>query len=261
MRKWLGLMLAVALVAPADALAERAVSLRGSPASMQGQNGIARDLGLDFYRTAGDIRAAVSRGELVRLEANDDYAVADFVRHPYLQPELVLFVERLSKQYREACGQRLVVTSAVRAINEQPGNSHALSVHPAGMAIDFRVSDRQTCRSWLEGALLNMESQGLLDVTREYRPPHYHVAVFPREYAAYAAERMTIEEEERLAAAEIEAREWLESEALAFAAADARGKVQRGADDTTGTDPRFLALALLVVGIPVGVRYLVKRTR
>ena len=261
MRKWLGLMLAVTMVAPGDALAERSVSLRGSPASMQGQNGIARDLGLDFYQTADDIRAAVSRGELVRLEANEDYAVADFVRHPFLQPELILFVERLSKQYREACGQRLVVTSAVRPINEQPGNSHALSVHPAGMAIDFRVSDRQACRNWLEDAFLNMEAQGLLDATREYRPPHYHVAVFPREYGEYAAERMAIEEKERLAAAEIEAREWLEAEAVAFAAADARGGVQRRADDTTGTDPRFLALALVVIGIPVGLRYLVRRIR
>ncbi|HYW06042.1 MAG TPA: hypothetical protein VE913_03745, partial [Longimicrobium sp.] len=66
-----------------------------------------------------------------------------------------------------------------------PGNAHTLSVHPAGMAVDFRVSRNAECRTWLEGTLLGLERAGVLDVTRERMPPHYHVAVFPDAYSAY----------------------------------------------------------------------------
>jgi hypothetical protein len=57
------------------------------------------------------------------------------------------------------------------------------------MAVDLRVSSRKACRSWLEGRLLEMEEEGLLDVTREKHPSHYHVAVFPSPFMAYAEAR------------------------------------------------------------------------
>jgi hypothetical protein len=190
-------------------------SLRGSRAAMVEQNRVAQDHGLTFFRTEAEIRAAVERGELKRLEGNDDYAVADFVRWPYLHADAALFVERLAAQYREACGQRLVVTSGVRPTNRQPSNSHQLSVHPAGMAVDLRVSDRASCRSWLETAILNMEGRGLINGIREFRPPHYHIAVYPGPYRAWAEERMALEAEER---------------AIEEAAAQARLEAKRGAD-------------------------------
>ncbi len=55
------------------------------------------------------------------------------------------------------------------------------------------MSKRAACRSWLENTLLALERQGLLDVTRERWPPHYHAALFPVSYMAHV---------ERLAAAE-----------------------------------------------------------
>jgi hypothetical protein len=177
----------------------RSASLRGSPASMVEQNRVAKAHGLSFYRTAGEIRAAVASGELLELQGNADYDVADFVRFPYLHPAAVLFVERLAHQYREACGQKLVVTSAVRPSSGQPRNAHALSVHPAGMAVDLRVSDRASCRSWLESAVLGMERRGLINGIREFHPPHYHVAVYPDQYLAYAAERIAAEDAARAA--------------------------------------------------------------
>jgi hypothetical protein len=182
----LGLTMIVSLAGvPAAIAASPAPSLRGSPAAMVQQNRVAQDHGLDFYRSSADIREAVARGDLVELTGNEDYAVADFVRHPFLQPEAKLFVERLAAQYRKACGQKLVVTSAVRPSNGQPSNAHQLSVHPAGMAVDLRVSDRASCRSWLESTLLGLERRGVLNGIREFHPPHYHVAVFPRQYMAY----------------------------------------------------------------------------
>jgi hypothetical protein len=163
------------------------VSLRGSPAAMEQQNRVARAHELRFYRTEAEIVEAVSRGELVDLPGNEDYQVADFVSLPFAQPAARTWVERTAALYREACGEPLVVTSAVRAIANQPPNAHALSVHPAGMAIDLRVSQEPACREWLEAKLTSLEDQGLINGIRERRPPHYHVAVFPEPYLAYAA--------------------------------------------------------------------------
>jgi hypothetical protein len=56
---------------------------------------------------------------------------------------------------------------------------------PGGIAVDLRVSERARCRQWLEGTLLSMEARGPLDVTREYRPPHHHVALFPQPYVKH----------------------------------------------------------------------------
>jgi hypothetical protein len=188
MRRMIPLMLALAATGVTTTAAEAAnASLRGSRAAMIQQNQVAKAHGLNFYRTSADISAAVERGELVSLPGNENYDVADFVRHPFTHPTVRLFVERLSADYRAACDQKLVVTSAVRPSNGQPSNAHALSVHPAGMAVDLRVSDRQQCRAWLEDALMVMEEAGALNGIRERSPPHYHVAIFPEQYEEYAA--------------------------------------------------------------------------
>jgi hypothetical protein len=161
-------------------------TLRGSPAAMLEQNRVAVGHGLPFFRTREQIHAAREGGELVRLAGNGDYEVADFVDIPYARPEARLFVERTAALYRQACGEPMVVTSAVRAIDEQPPNAHELSVHPAGIAIDLRVSQTQECRQWLEDKLLQLEAENLVNGIRERRPPHYHVAIYPAAYAAYA---------------------------------------------------------------------------
>jgi len=184
-------MLALALSvgsagAAESAFASERASLKGSAASMAEQNRVAKDHGLSFFRTEADIRAAAARGDLVELTGNDDYEVASFVSLPYSVPAVRTFVEDLSRGYREACGQKLVVTSATRASSKQPKNAHNLSVHPAGMALDLRVSDRASCRQWLEATLMSHERAGLLNGIREFHPPHYHVAIYPASYMAYS---------------------------------------------------------------------------
>jgi nucleoid-associated protein YgaU len=99
-----------------------------------------------------------------------------------------LFVQRLGAQYRRACGEELVVTSLTRPLSEQPRNASTLSVHPTGMAVDFRTSLNSVCRHWLESTLLYLEAAGVLEATRERRPSHFHVAVFPEPYAAYVSD-------------------------------------------------------------------------
>jgi LysM repeat protein len=163
-----------------------AQTLRGSAQAMQRQHRIALEHDYTFLQTSVQVRRFVELGLLVHLPGNADYELAS-VSHPYARPALKLFVERLASQHRAACGEKLVVTSLTRPVREQPRNASHLSVHPAGMAVDFRVSGRAACRTWLERTLISLERQGVLDAIREHRPPHYHVALFPEPYTRYVA--------------------------------------------------------------------------
>jgi LysM repeat protein len=120
----------------------------------------------------------------VRLPGNSAYRLAG-VSYPYARPPIKTFVERLASQYQDACGEKLVVTSLTRPTSKQPWNASELSVHPTGMAVDLRVSERKSCRTWLENTLLYLEGEGTLDATRERHPSHYHIAVFPEHYLRY----------------------------------------------------------------------------
>lgn len=168
--------------------AASAAGLSGSRASMLRQWQIARRNDFTLLRTAADVRRFVRAGRLVRVGSSHSVDLAR-VRFPYARPAVRTFVRRLGGQYLRACGERLVVTSLTRPLSLQPPNASGLSVHPAGMAVDLRRSRRERCRSWLEHTLVNLERAGLLEATREHHPPHYHVAVFPRAYRAYAARR------------------------------------------------------------------------
>ena len=195
----------IALISASTAAASNS-SLRGSPASMSRQHNIAVEEELTFYDTPGAVLAEVAAGTLTPLEGNADYRIAN-VSFAYAVPEVRMFVERLGAQYRSACGEQLVVTSLTRPKAKQPRNAHVLSVHPAGMAVDLRISEKASCRAWLESTLLDLEGEGVLDVTRERMPPHYHVAVFPTPYRAYAAEidamKAALEKEADVAAAPV----------------------------------------------------------
>jgi hypothetical protein len=164
-----------------------AQTLLGSHESLLRQNEEAREHDFTYLRTTADVRDYVQQGLLVRLPGSSDYELADNVSFPYARPEVKTFIERLSDQYRSACGERLVVTSLTRPITRQPANASAISVHPTGMAIDLRRSDSSGCRLWLETVLLDLENKGVIEATREQYPPHYHVAVFPNPYLQYVA--------------------------------------------------------------------------
>lgn len=172
---------AAAIAAPSPD--EVSVSLSGSRASMLRQNRIAREESYTFLRTPAQIRAYVEAGNLVPLPGNENYGVN--ASQPFARPVVRAFIERLADGYREACDERMVVTSLTRATTRQPRNASPLSVHPAGMAVDLRYPANPTCRSWLSGELLRLEAAGVIDATLERNPPHFHVAVFPAPYEAY----------------------------------------------------------------------------
>ena len=181
-RRSVALLLTVGLLL-AGAPGASAQSLRGSSASLDRQVAQARQHDFTHLTGPAQLRRFVDAGLLVHLAGNRDYTLVD-VSFPFARPEVRLFVERLSSQYRRACNERLVVTSLTRPLSHQPRNASDRSVHPTGMAIDLRRPAGR-CRGWLEGVLLSLEARGVLEATRERRPPHYHVAVYPKPYAAY----------------------------------------------------------------------------
>lgn len=178
------LAIAVGSLLLASAATASAQTLKGSRVAMQRQHEVARAEEYTFLRNAAQIRKFVSAGLLLPVSGNADYTL-DEVSYPYARPALKTFVTRLARQYRQACGERLVLTSLTRPLSDQPRNASDLSVHPAGMAVDLRVSRKASCERWLSRTLLSLEERGVLDATRERRPPHFHVALFPEAYMRY----------------------------------------------------------------------------
>ncbi|MCH7855496.1 MAG: LysM peptidoglycan-binding domain-containing protein [Gemmatimonadetes bacterium] len=159
-------------------------ALRGSEASVMRAYVGAEDHDFTFLQTSEQIERFVEAGYLVRVRSRRDFVLHD-VSFPYGRPAVKLFIERLGAQYRRACGEELVVTSLTRPLSKQPRNASIFSVHPTGMAVDFRTSLNSVCRHWLESTLLYLEGAGVLEATRERQPSHYHVAVFPELYVKY----------------------------------------------------------------------------
>jgi len=179
-------------------------SLRGSRGSVDKMYRQARSHELHFYETGSGVRKAATAGTFVRLSDRSEYRLAA-VSHPYALPTTETFLRRLGSQYQAACGERMVVTSAVRPTSLRLANGAAKSVHPTGMSVDLRKPAAGRCLTWLRKTLSSLESQGVIEATEEHRPPHFHVAVFPRQYAGYvkgapvklAANALVAEEVER----------------------------------------------------------------
>lgn len=178
------LFLLVGLLCFANPL--QAQSLRGSTRSVDYQFRSAQDHDFTFLQSPAQVERFVEAGYLVQVRPSR-YLELHGVSYPFARSETRTFILRLSEQYRRACGEKLVVTSLTRPLSRQPNNASSRSVHPTGMAVDIRRTNNMVCRSWLESVLLSLEGTGVLDATRESRPPHYHVALFPQPYARYLA--------------------------------------------------------------------------
>jgi hypothetical protein len=154
-----------------------AQSLRGSQESVDHLYLVARASGLQFHATVRSARQAVAAGEFVQLSGNADYAPKNRMQLPYATAETRAYIEHLGAEYHAACGERLVVTSALRPMSRRPRNGSTKSVHPTGIAFDVRKPKRRMCRDWLRQLLLQHEREGTIEATEEFRPPHFHVVV------------------------------------------------------------------------------------
>jgi hypothetical protein len=185
-RRLLIASLPIALTLLIPAASAVAGELHGSRAALRRAHRVATKNEFRFLRSAKEVREWVRLERLVTLSTTADYEL-DEVSFPYARPAVKLFLDRFAAQYHQATGKRLVVTSLTRPLNQQPENASALSVHPAGMAVDLHVPALAANRRWLERNLLALEDRMVLDVTRERHPAHYHVAVFPEQYERYVS--------------------------------------------------------------------------
>lgn len=162
-----------------------AQSLRGSQSSVQKMYTRAVQNDLDFFYSSKGIYESVRDGELKLISITNDLTL-EKVSYPFVLPRTLDVLNVFAKQYRSACGERLVVTSAARPRNKQPRNASPKSVHPTGMAIDFRRPDGP-CLTYMRQQLVALEKLGILEATEERRPVHFHVAVLQRGRFAPAA--------------------------------------------------------------------------
>ncbi|MEA2691967.1 MAG: hypothetical protein QOJ16_1354 [Acidobacteriota bacterium] len=168
----------LASLIPAAAVVH-AQSLDGSRESLIRQNLEAQEQGFSYLRTVADVQEFSNLGLLVPVHGTADYELAgDEVSFPVARPEVKTFLDWFGRHYHASCGEPLVITSLTRPTSRQPRNASEISVHPTGIALDIRRSDRTACRAWLEANLLDLEGKGVVEATRERWPAHYHVAVF-----------------------------------------------------------------------------------
>jgi LysM repeat protein len=170
--------LLLALLCVSNALPAAAQSLRGSQASVQKMYTRAVLNDLEFLRTSKSVYESVRDKELVLVPITMDMTL-ERVSYPFVIKRTLDVVTVFAQKYRAACGERLVITSAARPRANQPRNASPQSVHPTGMAIDFRKPP-EPCLSFMRNELLALERQGILEATEERRPPHFHVAVLQR---------------------------------------------------------------------------------
>jgi LysM repeat protein len=192
------LILGIAAAGAAQPLV--AQNLRGSARSVDYQYRVANDHDFTFMESPAQVERFVKAGYIVPVRGNRNFDLHG-VSYPYARPETRTFILRLAEQYRRGCGEKMVVTSLTRPLSRQPRNASTKSVHPTGMALDIRRSNSRACRSWLESVLVSLEKTGVLEATKESRPPHYHVALFPQPYARYVA-NLTSRANTRIAAAD-----------------------------------------------------------
>jgi hypothetical protein len=167
---------AAALAVTLAATTASAQSLRGSAASVDLMYTSARDVDLAFLETSDAIYRAAVGGDLKLISITEDLDL-DGATFPFVLPNTLRFADSLATAYHAACGERIVVTSGARPIDEQPSNASPKSVHPTGMAVDFRKPSNPACLTWLRTNLLQLEDRHVVEATEEHHPAHFHVAV------------------------------------------------------------------------------------
>ena len=183
-------ILALAILASVAGAKERP-SLKGSRASVNRMAEQARLHKFDHMRDGAMVSKHVRAGRLVHVNNTENFVLDGGVTFPYARPATKLWLHRFSRQYRVACGEQLMVTSLLRPKKRRLWNGSRKSVHPTGMAVDLRIPRNPRCRSYLERNLLVMEGAEFLEATLEVseRAPHYHVAVYSRQYLKYIARK------------------------------------------------------------------------
>lgn len=174
--KFCALALAVTTALTTTAIVANAQTLRGSSSSVDLMYTTAHRRDLQFLRTPSDIYEAAKVGSLKLISMTNDLEMQR-VAYPFVLPNTLRFADSLATQYHAACGERIVLTSGARPLDKQPRNASPKSVHPTGMAVDFRKPRTPACLTWMRKSLVALEDAGVVEATEEKHPAHFHVAV------------------------------------------------------------------------------------
>jgi hypothetical protein len=178
----IGSTLALAVTfSTAHVVPARAQTLRGSPASVDLMYTTAEGEKLQFLRTTADIYEAARVGALKLITVTEDLEL-DHATFPFVLPATKRFADSLAGEYHKGCGERIGVTSGARPMDKQPRNASPKSVHPTGMAVDFRKPRNPACLQWMRQNLLKLEDAHVIEATEEQHPPHFHVAVLHQQH-------------------------------------------------------------------------------
>lgn len=150
-----------------------------------------KENGYVFYTNQTDLNIAIETGQLVQLDALDDYDVITKHGPQYVLPIVATFAQRLARQYRNAkCGKLMIVRGHDMSVPILKTNR--LSLHASGAMLDIAVPQAAThnCRDWLELTLLSIETAGRIDISLSSYPGHisYHISVFVEEYEQWLKE-------------------------------------------------------------------------
>jgi hypothetical protein len=180
-----------------------AQALRGSRASVELMYAAAQRRDLLFLHSPAEVYAAALSGALELVSITDDLEL-EGAQYPFVLPNTLRFADSIAAAYHAGCGERIVLTSGARPLDEQPRNASPKSVHPTGMAIDFRKPRTPACLTWLRRNLLALENRDVIEATEERRPAHFHVAVLnqlPEQRLSVAAADIVVPRRARSAAA------------------------------------------------------------
>lgn len=163
---------------------------RGSRDSLLLQNAEIDRLDLPRIADEEQLDDLVRQGELVPLE-DSEYVSVEITQpsHRYCKPWTRDFVEDLGKAHYEEFHRPIVITSAVRTMEQQarlrrhnrnaaPVEGETASSHLAGITVDIlkRGMTRKE-RHWLDDYMEPLKTEGVIEPEEERRQPVYHVMV------------------------------------------------------------------------------------
>jgi hypothetical protein len=166
--------------------------LRGSLASLERQNSKLDEEGLERIEDESDLAARIADGLLVPVPVSAALAVNAQLplNHRFCRPWTARFLADLAREHAALFHRPLEVSSAVRTVeyqqhlmringNAAPAEGDIVSPHLTGAAIDIAKAglSREEI-GWMRRRLLELESEGKIDVEEEFRQACFHITVY-----------------------------------------------------------------------------------
>jgi hypothetical protein len=168
--------------------------LRGSHDSLLRQNEEIDRLKLSRIADDQQLEQLELRGDLVGLHESRSLVIAPNLEanRRFCRPWTRAFLEDMSQAFYATFHQPIMVTSAVRTVEQQahlqrwnhnaaPIDGETASSHLAGLTVDIgkRIMSRNQ-RAWIDQYVLKLQQLGLVEAAEERRQACYHIMVSSR---------------------------------------------------------------------------------